>query len=399
MHSSYLIVNAKILTALSDRPVVSEPQIFCLENKCVFVQNGIIKQIGNYSELKQNVSSNTRIIDLKNRFLLPGFIDCHTHPLFDGKRINDFIARIEGKSYQEIALSGGGIKYTVQNTINSPHLKQLLVYRLNQIYQSGSVIIEAKNGYAIEIEKEIEHLKLIIDVSKFVKPIIIPTFLAHIPPDDFDEYLNKIKMYAPEIRKLTKYFDIFCDKTAFSVDQTIQIVRSLTSYHFAFRFHTNEFQDDRLVEGLYDMFGNSIEVKSFDHLLVLSDFTIKFMRLMKSFGVIMPGTSWFLGKNYSLARKLIENHIPICLATDFNAGSSNVYSMLMVCNLACIYLKLKPEEVLCYITTNPAFMLDIKAGQIRQDFLALFNILDTSDWREFCFCLDHNLISPLILQP
>ncbi|MFN3478571.1 MAG: amidohydrolase family protein, partial [bacterium] len=200
---------------------------------------------------------------------------------------------------------------------------------------------------------------------------------------------------AKTIREITHFFDIFCDRTAFSVQQTLEIVEILKDYEFNFRFHVNEFQDDGLIEELYRTFPD-IKVKSFDHLLVLSDSTADVIKNFGAFGVIMPSTSWFLSKNYSPVERLLQREIPICLATDYNAGSSNTLSLMFVSNLASIYLKLPPENILSYITINPAFLLNIKAGQIRENFLALFNILKTDNWKEFCFSLDQSIITPLI---
>lgn len=390
-----LIVNAIILTPLSDKPVSIKPSILELKDSCALVENSKIKKIGKYKEIKP-LAQNSEIIDLNGYYLVPGFIDCHTHLVFGGKRIDDFIKRQQGLTYQEISEQGGGIKYTVEKTLLCSNLKELLTERIEKMYNNGTTVIEIKNGYAIDINKEIEHLSLIKEVSSFVKALIIPTFLSHIPPEDFQEYKFNLNENASFIRKLTDFFDIFCDKTAFSVKQTLEIIKILKNYRFNFRFHVNEFQDDGLVEELYKMFPD-IKVKSFDHLLVLSDVTADVIKKFGAFGVIMPSTSWFLSKNYSPVEKLLKREIPVCLATDYNAGSSNALSLMFVSNLAAIYLKLPPENILSYITLNPAFLLNLEAGQIRENFLASFNVLKTDNWREFCFSLDNSLIEPLIL--
>lgn len=392
LKNSYLIVNANIITPITENYVISNPNIVQLKNYSILIENNKIKKISPYKEIQ--INKDTTIIDINNKYIVPGFIDCHTHLLFDGKRIEDFIKRIQGQTYQEIALSGGGINYTVKQTINSPILKKLLIERIKKLYENGTTIIEIKNGYAIDIKKEIEHLEIINEVSKLVTPIIIPTFLAHIPPPNFENYLAELKQLIPQIRKLTKYFDIFCDKTAFSVEQTLKIIDTIKDYDFYLRFHTNEFQEDGLIEKIYLNHSTNLKIKSFDHLLVVSENTIEIIKKIGAFAVIMPSTSWFLAKNYSPIDKLIEKEIPICLASDYNAGSSNVMSMLMVANLSAIYLKLKPEQILAYITTNPSLLLNLQAGQIREGYLPIFNVLNTDDWREFCFSLDQSLIKP-----
>lgn len=392
LKNSYLIVNANIITPITENYVISNPNIVQLKNYSILIENNKIKKISPYKEIQ--INKDTTIIDINNKYIVPGFIDCHTHLLFDGKRIEDFIKRIQGQTYQEIALSGGGINYTVNQTINSPILKKLLIERIKKLYENGTTIIEIKNGYAIDIKKEIEHLEIINEVSKLVTPIIIPTFLAHIPPPNFENYLAELKQLIPQIRKLTKYFDIFCDKTAFSVEQTLKIIDTIKDYDFYLRFHTNEFQEDGLIEKIYLNYSTNLKIKSFDHLLVVSENTIEIIKKIGAFAVIMPSTSWFLAKNYSPIDKLIEKEIPICLASDYNAGSSNVMSMLMVANLSAIYLKLKPEQILAYITTNPSLLLNLQAGQIREGYLPIFNVLNTDDWREFCFSLDQSLIKP-----
>ncbi|MCX7758741.1 MAG: amidohydrolase family protein [bacterium] len=393
----YLIVNANIITPITDTPITNNPQLYEYKQYCISLKKGTIEKIGKYQDLRSRINKETKIIDISNHYLCPGFIDCHTHLLFDGKRIPDFLKRQQGKTYQEIAQEGGGIKYTVNQTINSPNLKKLLIQRIKDSINNGTTLIEIKNGYAIEIDKEIEHLKLIKEISKFSPIKIIPTFLAHIPPENFNEYVENLGKKKSEIKSLTEFFDIFCDKTAFSVKQTLKIIEILKDQNFYFRFHTNEFAEDGLIKQLYLNYGNSINIRSFDHLLVLPEETADIIQKLKAFAVIMPPTSWFLGKEYSPVNKLLERDIPICLATDYNAGSSNVISMLMVCNLSSIYLKLQPEKILSYITANPAFLLNVKAGQIREKYMGIFNILKTDNWQEICFSLDKKIIEPLIL--
>ncbi|MFN3478113.1 MAG: hypothetical protein ACK4ZM_01955, partial [bacterium] len=218
-----LIVNANILTPFSDHPVSTNPLLIELKNYCVLVEDGKIKKIGKYQEIKQT-SKNIKIIDLSGNYLLPGFIDCHTHLVFGGKRIDDFIRRQKGLTYQEISQQGGGIKYTVEKTLLCPNLKQLLIERIEKIYSNGTTVIEVKNGYAIDVDYEIKHLNIIKEVSEFVKPIIIPTFLSHIPSEDFRKYKLTLTQKAKTIREITHFFDIFCDRTAFSVQQTLEIV-------------------------------------------------------------------------------------------------------------------------------------------------------------------------------
>jgi imidazolonepropionase len=391
-----LVVNANIITYISDKPIIknSEDSLIKLKNSSILFNNNEIIDIDSYKEIKSKYDLNKvdNIVDVNNGWVFPGFVDCHTHLLFAGSRVDEFILRQEGYSYQDIAKAGGGIKYTVNKTINENYnsLKKILIDKIILFKESNTKIIEIKNGYAIDIQKEIEHLELIVDVSKYVDMVIVPTFLAHIPPSDFENYLKQLECSAKKIRKLTQFFDIFIDKTAFTIEQTLKILKILEHYNFKFRFHVNEFEDDGFINKAVELI-KDYDIISFDHLLVLTKENIESLKKMNEvkevFGVIMPATSWFLGKNYANAKLLQDNGIPICLATDYNAGSSNVFSLQFVANLAAIYLKLDIHDILAYLTINPAFLLNLRAGQIRKGFLPIFSFINLKDYREFFFSL------------
>ena len=392
-----LIVNGNIITYISDKPIIKnlENSLIKLKNSSILFNNNEIIEIGSYKEIKSKYDLNKldNIIDVNNSWVFPGLIDCHTHLLFSGSRVEEFILRQKGYSYQDIAKAGGGIKYTVNKTINENYtnLKKILLNRIKLFKESNTKIIEIKNGYAIDIEKEIDHLNLIVEVSKDLDIIIVPTFLAHIPSCDFENYLKKLESNVEKIRKLTQFFDIFIDKTAFSIEQTLKILEILKDYNFKFRFHVNEFEDDGFINKSAELI-KDYDIISFDHLLVLTKENIESLKKMNEvkdvFGVIMPSTSWFLNKNYANAKLLQDNGIPICLATDYNAGSSNVFSLQFVANLAAIYLKLDIHDILAYLTINPAFLLKLRAGQIRKGFLPIFSFINLKDYREFFFSLN-----------
>jgi imidazolonepropionase len=396
MNSYNLVVNANIITYISDKPIIknSEDSLIKLKNSCILFNNNEIIDIGSYKEIKSKYDLNKvdNIVDVNNRWVFPGFVDCHTHLLFAGSRVEEFILRQKGYSYQDIAKAGGGIKYTVNKTINENYnsLKKILIDKIRLFKESNTKVIEIKNGYAIDIQKEIEHLELIVDVSKYVDMVIVPTFLAHIPPSDFENYLKQLESNAKKIRELTQFFDIFIDKTAFTIEQTLKILKILEHYNFKFRFHVNEFEDDGFINKAVELI-KDYDIISFDHLLVLTKENIESLKKMNEvkdvFGVIMPSTSWFLNKNYANAKLLQDNGIPICLATDYNAGSSNVFSLQFVANLAAIYLKLDIHDILAYLTINPAFLLNLRAGQIRKGFLPIFSFINLKDYREFFFSL------------
>jgi len=391
-----LVVNANIITYISDKPIIknSEDSLIKLKNSSILFNNNEIIDIGSYKEIKSKYDLNKvdNIIDVNNIWVFPSLIDCHTHLLFAGSRVEEFILRQKGYSYQDIAKAGGGIKYTVNKTINENYnsLKKILIDKIRLFKESNTKVIEIKNGYAIDIEKEIEHLELIVDVSKYVDMVIVPTFLAHIPPSDFESYLKQLESNAKKIRELTQFFDIFIDKTAFTIEQTLKILKILEHYNFKFRFHVNEFEDDGFINKAVELI-KDYDIISFDHLLVLTKENIESLKKMNEvkdvFGVIMPSTSWFLGKNYANAKLLQDSGIPICLATDYNAGSSNVFSLQFVANLAAIYLKLDIHDILAYLTINPAFLLNLRAGQIRKGFLPIFSFINLKDYREFFFSL------------
>ncbi|MCX6574919.1 MAG: imidazolonepropionase [Candidatus Aminicenantes bacterium] len=339
-----------------------------IENAWIASHQGRIVYIGPEEGAKAEVKlsrEGTRI-DGSDLVGLPGFIDSHTHLPFAGSREEEFALRIKGYTYQQLAEAGMGIRTTVRATrqISKNELKALCLKRLDQMLQLGTTTAEAKSGYGLNLEDELKQLEVIREVGQSHPVDLVPTFMgAHEVPEEYrsrkEDYIDLlIHKIIPEVRKkdLARFFDVFCEKGVFSVEETERLVQAAQAAGFRLKIHADEFAALGGAE-LAAKFGAA----SADHLIAITEAGIQALARSTTVATLLPGVSFFLMQEKKApARRLIDEGAVVALASDFNPGSSMMESMLFVLQLGVFTLKMTIEEALNAVTANPAYALGLQ---------------------------------------
>lgn len=303
-------------------------------------------------------------IDAAGKMILPAWCDSHTHIVYAGNREQEFADRINGLSYEEIANRGGGIlnsAKTLQETSEEEVYHQS-AQRLEEVMRLGTGAVEIKSGYGLTEEAELKMLRVIRKLSEHYDLPIRPTFLgAHAIPKEYKEkpqeymdlVINKILPRVAE-EKLADYIDIFCEKGYFSVEDTHQLLSAAKKYGMKPKIHVNQFN---AIGGIKA--GVEHQALSVDHLEVLEKEDIEALKGSETMPVAVPSCSLFLSIPYTPARELIDAGLPMALATDFNPGSTPSGNMNLVVSLACIKMKMNPEEAINAATINGAYAMDL----------------------------------------
>ena len=346
-----------------------------IDDAFLLIKNGKINDFGKMQELKK--INTDQVIDAKDRMVLPSWCDSHTHIVFAGNRSKEFIDRIKGLSYEEIAARGGGILNSaklLQNTSKEDLYNQSKM-RINSVIRQGTGAIEIKSGYGLSFESELKMLQVIKQIKDSSKMQVKSTFLgAHAYPNEFkgnkDGYINLVlnKMLPAFKREnLIDYIDVFCEKGYFSPEDTERIIKEGLKYNIRSKIHVNQFNALGGIKIAVE--NNSLSV---DHLEVLQDDDIKILSKGSTIPVVLPTCSYFLGIDYAPARKLIDAGLPLAIASDFNPGSSPSGNMNFVISTACTKMKLTTEEAINAATINGAYAMGLedKVGSISKDKIA-----------------------------
>jgi imidazolonepropionase len=405
-----LIENAKqIVTCRTDGRKFNsgkyQSEIGLIGNSSIYIENGIIKWIGKNSEIRRRRSefrkSSVKKIDASDKVIMPGFIDSHTHVVFAGDRANEYRMRLEGKTYEEIAQSGGGIVNTVSSVRKIPKAKliELAEQRIWNSVSFGVTTLEAKSGYGLDTKNEIKMLEVISDLNKHMPIDILPTFLgAHAFPkemsrrDYFDMILYEMIPIVAK-RKLARFIDVFCEKNYFTPEETNEIFEQGIRFGLIPKLHTNQF---------YSVGGIETAVKnkaiSVDHLEVMTDDETNALKGTGIVACVLPGVSYFLNIPYAPARKLIENDIPVAIATDFNPGSCMTENIQLIMSLAAQYLKMNAGEIINAVTVNAAASLGISdtAGSIEVGKQADLLIFDMPSYEHLIYHFGMNQLESVI---
>jgi imidazolonepropionase len=412
MHSISLIIqNARqLITLRSDqkgpRTGVHMNNLGIIEDGTVAVSGDIIVAVGSTKEVFEQVKidKQTKVIDAKDKVILPGFVDCHTHPVFANTREEEFEMRIRGKTYLEIAASGGGIKSSVRalRSKSKEELIQLALPRLDRMLSYGTTTIEAKSGYGLSLEDEIKMLEVIKELNRIHPIDLIPTFLgAHEVPEEYKdkrkEYINIIaQIMIPEVakRKLAVFCDIFCEKGVFDIDESRKILTAAKKYGFKLKLHADQ---------LSALGGAKLAAElgaiSADHLEFIDDEGIQMMKESGVIGVLLPGACFGLGmKEYPPARKMIDQGMAVALATDFNPGSSMTESVPIILSLACLMMRMTPAETIVAPTINSAYAVDkaSEVGSIEVGKKADIVIWNVQNYKEIPYHYGTNLVDQVI---
>lgn len=334
-----------------------------LEHAWLLIEDEIIKDFGPMSTYPDNGNI---IISADGKWLFPSYCDSHTHLVYAGSREKEFVARTQGKSYEEIAAEGGGILNSASRLNDVPEdelLKQSLP-RLKEIMMQGTGAVEIKSGYGLTIEGELKMLRVIKKLKRMTPMAIKATFLgAHAIPKEYKEnrqgyidlIINKMLPIIAE-EKLADYIDVFCDHGFFTVEETDQILKAGAKYGLKPKIHANELA----ISG-----GVQVGIKngavSVDHLERIGADEIMALLDSNTMPTALPGTSFFLGIDYAPARQMISAGLPVCLASDYNPGSTPSGKMAFVMSLACLKMGMLPEEALNAVTINGAVAMELLA--------------------------------------
>ena len=363
-----------------------------IENGAVSVRAGRIVDVGPSREVltKRRLSKHGELVDASGRVVCPGFVDCHTHAVFAGKRAHEFEMRLQGSSYMEIAAQGGGILSSVRSfrKATAAELAASASKRLNKMLECGTTTVEIKSGYGLSVEDELRALEVVKSLSDSHVMDVVPTFLgAHEIPEEFRgkkrEYVrNIIQEQIPEVsrRKLAGFCDVFCEKGVFTVEESRDILKAGVRHGLRPKLHAEEFARTGGA-----MLAAELGAVSADHLLHASPADVNALRDAGVVAVLLPGTSFSLGLGrYADARAMIEAGLPVALATDCNPGSSMTESMQMMVTLACVEMRMRVAEALAASTINAAFALALgeECGSLAAGKRADIVVFDAEDYRE-----------------
>lgn len=363
--SQTLIINSKALIQTREKNEIilrgdEMKNLPTLENGFILLKDGLIADFGSMDKLSQEVKASAEeIIDATNKFVLPTFVDSHTHTVFAKAREEEFVDRINGLTYEEIALKGGGIINSAKRLQekSEDELFEDAKKRVEQLISYGTGALEIKSGYGLTVEAEIKMLRVIKRLKEHFPITIKATFLgAHAFPKEFKEnhegYIDLlINEMLPIIQKenLADYIDVFCERNYFSVEEMERILLAGKAIGLEPKVHVNQFS---IMGGIQKAI--ELGALSVDHLEEISDEDIEALKNSTCIPTLLPSCSHFINIPFANGRKMIENGLPIALASDFNPGTTPNSNMSVVWSLACIKMRLTPEEAFNAMTVNAA---------------------------------------------
>ena len=342
-----------------------------LSNAYLLINNGAIESYGSMDELNAGITEAAETIDAKGSFVMPCWCDSHTHLVFAASREEEFVDKIKGMSYADIAARGGGILNSAAklNAMPEETLYQLAKERLWKAIKTGTGAIEIKSGYGLSVAGELKMLRVIKRLKREAPIPIKATFLgAHSYPLEYKEnhqgYINLIiNEMLPVIahEKLADYIDVFCETGFFSPEETEIICKAGMKIGLKPKIHANQLNLSGGVQA-----GVKLGAVSVDHLETMDEDTIKLLAASKTIGTLLPTAAFFLRIPFQPARQLIDAGCAIALASDFNPGSSPSYNMNLVVAMSCIQMKMLPEEAMNAATINGAYAMGLEneAGSI-----------------------------------
>ena len=376
--------------------------MLCVGGKVVSV--GTTKDALRDPWLKKNRKKVTEF-DCAGKVVAPGFVDSHTHPVFVHPRLVDFEKRIEGAFYEEIAAAGGGIRSsleTVRNTAKAA-LSGKVLNTLQGMAAHGTATVEAKSGYGLTVESELKSLEAIRDAAARWPGTVVPTLLgAHVVPKEYQDRSQKYvevvcKEMIPRVakRKLAQFVDVFCDKNAFTPEETAQIFEAAAKYGLGTRAHMGQLSETVLWPFL------RFHPASFDHMDYVNKDDIPQLAKRDTVATLVPGANYFLGwKDYPDGRRLIDAGVPVALATDYNPGTSPTLSMPMAMSLACTHMRMSPAEAITAATINGAHALRVadRKGSIEPGKDADLAVFAVEDYREIPYWFGDNHCAMTLLN-
>lgn len=385
-----LIKGIKKLVQVEENPVAlragSDMQtLHSIDNAFLIVKDDRVLDFGsmeNFSyDLIESIKEQYKVIDATGCMLFPAFCDSHTHLVYAGSREIEYIDKIKGLSYEEIAKRGGGILNSAQllHQTSEEELYESALWRIEEIISMGTGAVEIKSGYGLTTEDELKMLRVIRRLKENTPMTIKTTFLgAHAVPLEYKgrqaEYVDliineMIPMVAAE--ELADYIDVFCDKGFFTVEETERILMQGIKYGLRPKIHANELDFSGGIQA-----GVKYNALSVDHLEFTGQEEIEALLGSETMPTLLPGAAFFLGMVYAPVRKMIDAGLPVALASDYNPGSSPSGNMQLILSMGCIKYKMLPEEAINATTLNSAYAMGVEdeVGTIAKGKLANFYI-------------------------
>lgn len=358
-----LLVNTRTENSLLRGKSLAE--LPCIENAFLVIEDGLIKDFGSMQSISNLHFAISNQIDAKGATVLPTWIDSHTHLVFAASRENEFVDKLKGKTYAEIAASGGGILNSAKRIASATEdeLYASANERLHELIKLGTGAIEIKSGYGLTLESELKMLRVIKRLKETAPIPVKATFLgAHTYPLEYKEnhqgYIDLIiNEMLPAIAKenLADYIDVFCEDGFFSKEETLIICKAGMQYGLKPKIHANQLNLSGGVEA-----GIELNAISVDHLETMDDATVQALAKSNTIGTLLPTAAFFLRMAFQPARQLIDAGCAIALASDFNPGSSPSGNMNLVVAMSCIQMKMLPEEAINAATINAAYAMEVE---------------------------------------
>ena len=402
-----LIQNIGILAGIQDE----ETRCLCgddmqkvdmLKDAWLLIEDGMIKDFGKMSKQQVIVGDTADVVDAQGGALLPSFCDSHTHLVYADSREQEFVDKIRGLSYAEIARRGGGILNSADrlHERSEEELYQQAMQRVEEIIRKGTGAVEIKSGYGLNTKDELKMLRVIRRIRETSPIKVVSTFLgAHAVARGMQQadYVNLvINEMIPEVGRqgLADFIDVFCDEGFFTYEETVRILEAGDKWGLRGKIHGQELDDSGGVEAAVRCHALSV-----DHLESMTDRDICLLKEMgkDTIPTVLPGTSFFLNMPYAPARKMIEHGLPVALASDYNPGSTPSGDMKFVVSLACIKMRLLPGEAMNAATLNSACAMGLsdRYGSITRGKVANFLITEPIPSLEY---IPYAYTKPLIRQ-
>lgn len=395
-----LITNATIFTPVSSASWQATWQTQQFAPGAMLLSRERVLAVGPENEIESvPLAKRAERVDAGGRLLTPGFVDCHTHPVFHQLRAHEFELRIKGASYEEISRSGGGIRFSVRDLrqVSSEQLLACVLARLDSFLAFGTTTIEAKSGYGLSVPDEIKSLQVLRQAAAMHPVDIVPTFLgAHEIPDEYrsrrQAYIELvINEMLPRVveANLASFIDVFCEDSVFTAEESKRILQAGEALGLRAKIHADQLHDSGGARVAAD-----VGATSADHLEYTPPELDGRLADAEVVPVMLPGADFFLAsRTYGPARRMIANGLPVALATDFNPGTCMSESMQMMLTLACLYLRMTPAEALTAATYHAAKAIarDAEIGTLEPGKLADFVIWEVSSLPEipYHFAVNH----------
>ncbi len=342
-------------------------QLPTIKNAFLIIKNGLIDEFGTMEEFHKldfRYYNGFDELDVTGRFVFPCFVDSHTHLVYAGSREQEFVDRIKGKTYEEIAAAGGGILNSAKRLqeTSEDELYQSALHRLHEVISMGTGAMEIKSGYGLTVHDELKMLRVVKRLKALNLIEIKASFLgAHAIPKSYTNRQDYIDLIVNEMiplvaeENLADYCDAFCDQGFFTPEETDRILKQGAKYGLRAKIHANQLAASGGVQ--VGVANNAISV---DHLEHVGDAETAALLSSETMPTLLPGAAFFLGLPYQPARRMLEAGLPLALASDYNPGSCPSGSMPFIISLACIKLKMLPEEAINACTINSAYAIGLE---------------------------------------